>query len=265
MDTIRFLTCPPPPALAGAIKELWLLDDAGGYVAGLPKPYVELIISLSGVHWWRAAPGAREHRYIGGWVTPLQHGPRYARSVGRRRLIGARLDPRAAVALFGPLPRGTGQPPPPLEQIIGGEAHRLRARLIEAADDADRFARFSAWLEGWPALRRFAGDAFERNGRSASVAALANDLRLTPRALRRRFAVDAGMSPKQWLRLHRLDAVLRDPALGDSRHPLTQVAHAHGYADQAHFARDIARLTGSTASAIRRRPERSPPHFLPQD
>ncbi len=253
-----------PPALTGAVRELWLLEDDGAFHAGLPKPYVELLISLSGIHWWRPAPGNREHRYVGGWVTPIQYGPRYARAVGRRLLIGARLEPWAAVALFGPLPQGDGRPPPRLERLIGLEARRLRARLLEAPDDVQRFGVMTAWLEGQPALRRVARDAIDGRGHGASVAALARSLRLTPRSVRRRFALDAGLSLKRWLRLHRLDAVLRDPALADMRQPLADVAQAHGYADQAHLSRDLASLTGTSSGVLRRRPPQTPPHLLPR-
>lgn len=264
MGTIRFLTSPVPTTLAGAVGELWILDDDGGFHAGLPKPYVELVVSLSGVHWWCPAPGAREHRYVDGWVTPIQFGPRYARAVGRRLLIGARLEPWAAVAMFGPLPRGDGAPPPRLEQFIGSEARRLRSRLIDAPDDMARFSLLTAWLQEQPALRCIAGDAIDGRGRDANVAALARSMRLTPRTLHRRFALTAGLSPKRWLKLHRLDAVLRDPALADVCRPLADVANAHGYADQAHFSREVANLTGTTPGVLRRRPKQSPPHLLPR-
>ena len=264
MAAVRFLTSGVPAALAGAVRELWLLDDEGVYHAGLPKPYVELVVSLSGIHWWRADPGGREHRYVDAWVTPIQCGPRYARAVGRRILMGARLEPWAAVTLFGTLPRGDGVPPPRLERFIGPEVRRLRSRLIDASDDTERFSRLTAWLERQPALRRAASDGIDGRGRSASVSALAQSMQLTPRSLRRRFALDAGLSPKSWLKLHRLDAVLRDPALADARQSLADIAIAHGYADQAHFSREVDSLTGTSPGVLRRRPQQSPPHLLPR-
>ena len=263
MAALRFLTRAPTGALGGAVRELWLLDDDGGSAAGLPKPFVELVVSLSGVHWWRALPGAREHRYLHGWVTPIQHGPRYARAIGRRRLIGARLQPWAAGALFGRLPAGTGAPPPTLGRLIGGEARRLRRRLIDARDDDDRFIVLGAWLEG--RLASFAATASTPSAPSdrASAGALAAALDTSPRTLRRRFARDIGVAPKNWLRLHRFDAVLRDPALGDERRTFADLAHGHGYADQAHFTRDMAALAGARPRDLRRRPAGGPPHFVP--
>lgn len=263
MSAIRFATHPAPPGLTGSVRELWMLEDDGAFHAGLPKPYVELVISLSGIHWWRPAPGGREHRYVDGWVTPIQQGARYARAVGRRHLIGARLEPWAAMAMFGPLPPGDGTPPPKLKQFIGSHARRLRSQLIAASGDTERFAILSAWLDAQAALRGAAGDRIFARGYGANVTALAKRMQLTPRSLRRHFASHTGLSPKSWLKLHRLDAVLRDPTLADGERGLTEVAYAHGYADQAHFSREIARFTGATPKKLRRRPKESPPHMLP--
>lgn len=262
MGVISFSTCPVPQALHGAVRELWVLEDDGGLSAGLPKPYIELVISLSGVHWWRAARDAREHCYIDSWVTPIQRGPRYARATGCRKLIGARLEPWAAVRLFGPMPSGDGEPPPKLAHFIGSEARDLRSYLLGASDNLDRFARFTTWLVGQSALRSVASDKIDKQGRYASVTILAKSLGITPRSLRRRFCLDAGLSPKNWLKLHRLDAVLRDFVLANAQHSLADFAVEHGYADQAHLSRDIANFTGATPSEIRQRPQQSPPHYL---
>lgn len=263
MTAIRFLTCPVSAALSGAVRELWLLDDEGDFHAGLPKPYVELVVSLSGIHWWRASPDAREHRYHDSWVTPVQDGPRYARADGRRYLIGARLEPWAAHAMWGRLPRGDGSPPPLLSALIGEEAQSLRAWLVEARDDVERFARFTAWLEKQEKLTRFIGYAVDVEACGASAAALAGAMGVAPRSLRRRFASDFGLSPKQWLKLHRLDAVLRDTNLFDIHQSLALMAQEHGYSDQAHFSREVSGLTGVTPGALRGRQDGLPPHLMP--
>lgn len=211
-----------------------------------------------------AAPAAREHRYATAWVTPVQDGPRYARAIGVRRLIGARLEPWAAHALFGRLPPGDGVPPPELKRLIGGEARLLRDTLRREREDGARFALFASWLARQAALLGGAQRAMPRPGQ-ASANMLARSLSASPRALRRRFAREAGLSPKRWLRLHRLDGVLRDAALKEGKSSLADLAAAHGYADQAHLAREVARFTGASPSALRRRPVEAPPHLLPGD
>lgn len=260
---MRFVTCPAAPEIADHVLELWLLEDDGRYHAGLPKPYVELVVSLAGEHWWRANSCAPEHRYTDAWVTPLQRAARQARAVGRRILIGARLQPWSATALFGPLPVGNGAPPPTLESLIGPDAITLRASIIAANDDEARFARLSDWLSE-RLLSVTTQATFPPLGRTmASVRDLAHAFDATPRSLRRRFAAEIGLSPKQWLKLRRLDGVLRDASLGDRNAPLVEVALEHGFADQAHLTRDIGHLAGTTPTVLRKRPSGVPPHLLP--
>jgi AraC-like DNA-binding protein len=258
---MRFETHPPPAEVSVAVREMWLLTDDGRPCVGLPKPHVELVISLSGVHWWRPARAAAEQRYVVGWLTPLQSAPRYARAAGRRHLIGARLEPWAATALFGPYRVDT--PPVPLTGLVGAEAGRLRAELRRQPSDDERFAALGAWLAAQPALRETppppsADVAEPRVGRLAAT------MRLSPRTLRRRFAQQVVVGPKRWLQLRRLDAVLRDDALFDPAETFAAVAAAHGFADQAHLAREIARFTGATPTELRSRARDAPPHFLPQ-
>lgn len=260
---MQFVTHASSPTISDHVLEMWMLEDNGRCHAGLPKPYVELVVSLSGEHWWRASDQGSEHRYVDAWVTPLQRAPRHARAVGRRHLIGARLNPWSATALFGPLPLGDGTPPPRLASLIGKEAAQLRSWLLEAIDDDSRFARFSDWL--CEKLTRVDNQLryppIELD--IVSVAELAKSFDVTPRSLRRRFAREIGLSPKQWLKLCRLDGVLRDAALGDRTAALAGVALEHGFADQAHLARDIAHLAGTTPATLRRRGLEMPPHLLP--
>ncbi len=248
---MRFITRPPPEALRTVVSELWLLEDDGVMCAGLPKPFVELVVSLEGEHWWRATPDGSEHLYREAWVTPVQHGPRYARAASRRRLVGARLEPWLATALFGALPAGDGQPPPPLGALIGGEAGRLRSRLLEAPDDDTLFDRFNAWLEARVARQ------------AAAVSFCAAPM--SARSARRLYARAVGVSPKRWELLHRLDRVLRDPELTAAERSLAHLACEHGFADQPHFTREMRRLTGATPGRLRRRSSESPPHLVRQD
>lgn len=263
----RFITAPPPATIAQGVFELWQLEDDGRLHAGLPKPYVELVVSLAGVHWWRPTLEGAEHLYCDAWVTPIQSGPRYARSAGRRHLIGARLEPWAALALLGPLRPGDGTPPPHLATFFGEEAGHLVAALRETASDAARFALFGRWLCDQPALSGSQPE-FGALAAEARAGALADALGMHPRTLRRTFGRAAGLSPKRWLRLHRLDAVLRrsnaDAArAGGAEQSLADLAQELGYADQAHLTRDVAALTGATPAALQKRAGDLPPHLFP--
>jgi len=256
---VRFVTHPAPEALAGAVRELWLFEDDGDLHAGLPKPNVELVISLSGIHFWRASLSGLDHRFDCAWLTPLQEASRYAWSSGRRRLIGARLEPWAAHSLFGILPRGDGSPPPLLRNLIGDEADRLRDRLTLAPTEEACFLAFSAWLSGQPALQMHRPLWRQHKQR---VSDLAEGLGISERSLRRRFSEDIGIAPKRWLRLKRLDGVLRDLASPNGGMSLTDLADAHGFADQAHLNRELTRMTGATPNRLKRRESGTPPHLL---
>ena len=258
---VRFTTRTAPPSLAHAVLELWHLDDPGAPHCGLPKPYVEVVVSLRGIHWWRSAPGMPEHRYATAWVTPVQDGPRYARADGRRRLVGARLEPWAARAWLGRLPPGVGTPPPRLSARIGREAGLLRDSL-KAADTLDAlFARFGHWLEArlpGPDAATLPAPAPDTD----RAMDLAKEFETTPRHYRRVFSGSTGLAPKRWLLLRRIDAVLRDPRLADPHFSLAILACEHGFADQAHLTRVMKRFTGATPGQFRHRAAHYPPHML---
>ena len=261
MADIEFKCSFPPSDLKGGVREIWTLKDTGAMRAGLPKPYVEIVISLAGIHWWRSAPASEEHRYDVGWVTPIQTSARYARSVGTRRLIGARLEPWVAREWLGQLPAGDGVPPPQLPSLIGGEARRLRRHLLATPED-DLLKEFSSWLASQPALREacFRTAAIRPSG--TVVRDMAASSAMKPRSLRRTFDRQSGVAPKRWLLLHRLDRVLRDARLADPEFPLAQLAVAHGFSDQAHLCREFRRFTGASPKAFRRRHAAMPPHML---
>jgi AraC-like DNA-binding protein len=229
--------------------------------AGLPKPYVELVISLSGVHWWRSAPASEEHRYDIGWVTPVQTSARYARAVGIRRLVGARLEPWVAQAWLGPLPIGDGSPPPHLASLLGSEARRLH-RDLRTVPEGNVLAAFSDWLALQPALREACARTAAIRPTGTVVGHMAERTNVKPRSLRRTFGRRSGVAPKRWLLLHRLDGVLRDERLADPDFPLAQLAADHGFSDQAHLCRDFRRFTGASPKAFRRRDPTMPSHML---
>ncbi len=86
---------------------------------------------------------------------------------------------------------------------------------------------------------------------------LAARVGLTPRSLERLTRRRLGLTPK-WLvqrrRLHEAAELLRRGGTA-----LTDVAAALGYADQAHFTRDFARVTGATPGAFAARYAAGPP------
>ena len=86
--------------------------------------------------------------------------------------------------------------------------------------------------------------ALARTG--TAVADMADRLGLSPRQLHRRCLPVFGYGPRHLSRILRLERALA--ASG----PLAEVAHACGYADQAHLSREVRELTGTTPSRLRR-------------
>jgi AraC-like DNA-binding protein len=87
--------------------------------------------------------------------------------------------------------------------------------------------------------------------RIETVRGLAEWLSTAPRSLRDHVYRDAGLSPKRMLRVLRLHTALR-AAWGNDL-PWSEIAYRAGYADQAHFTREMRALLGETPSAWKAR------------
>ena len=82
-----------------------------------------------------------------------------------------------------------------------------------------------------------------RQTKSIRIEELSNQVYISQRQLEREFKDKIGISPKQYLRIIRLNEVQR---LLDNNNlmDLTSVAYYCGYFDQAHFINDFKRITG---------------------
>jgi AraC-like DNA-binding protein len=93
-------------------------------------------------------------------------------------------------------------------------------------------------------LRRGAGNV--------PIAAVAQVVGISPRVLRRGFAVGFGVTPKQAARIIRFDRARRQlaaSAAAGAPLPLAELATARGYADQAHLTREFAVFAGLPSAA----------------
>jgi AraC-like DNA-binding protein len=112
-------------------------------------------------------------------------------------------------------------------------------RLAEAADPmaALEAAALRRWRDPDPAMVALAVGA--RAGRP--IGAIADSLGLSPRHLQRRCKTAFGYGPKMLARVLRLQRAL---ALARGGSPFAAVSADAGYADQAHFAREVKALAG---------------------
>ncbi|WP_053759214.1 MULTISPECIES: helix-turn-helix transcriptional regulator [Streptomyces] len=219
--------------------------------------YTERAARVDGAVVWRSTPaGSGAGRVLpDGCMDLLWH---------EGRLLVAGPDTRAHVT------SGTDGPwagirfyPGTAPALLGVPAHEVRDRRVELADlwPAARVRRFTALVNAAAdpaggledaALRLEAGadppDPVLRHVVAAldaghPVAATADELGLGVRRLHRRSLAAFGYGPKTLARVLRLQRAL---ALARSGVPLADTAIRAGFADQAHLARDVRDLAGTT-------------------
>jgi len=169
------------------------------------------------------------------------------------RVVGARLRPGAAPALLGVDAVALCDGRVAIEAVWHDDGRRLAQRLDDAGAGADRCGLLVAALSA-RARQSAAPDPLVRaavdglGAPHARVEALARDLGVSARQLRRRVEAAVGYGPKQLARVLRLQRALAAARAGEE---LAAVAAGAGYADQAHFAHECRALAGVAATALR--------------
>jgi AraC-like DNA-binding protein len=125
----------------------------------------------------------------------------------------------------------------------GGLVRRLTERVALAADPGAALEDIAdgRFRDAGPPDRAAAAIVREL-GAGASVAATADTVGLTERALHRRSLAWFGYGPKTLARILRMNRALR---LARAGVPFAEVAVTAGFADQPHLARDVRALTGA--------------------
>jgi AraC-like DNA-binding protein len=194
-----------------------------------------------------------EGERFGSFAGGLYARPVRVRHEGSSRGVQFDLEPPAVRALFG-VPAGElSERTVALDDLMGADAARLAERLDDAPDSQARFAVLDDALRrrlsrataprpdverAWALLRATAG--------AIRIADLARALGCSRRHLSTLFAEDVGVPPKVAARLIRFEAARA--RLGTV--PLARLAAEHGYADQAHLAREFRDLGGAPPTAF---------------
>ncbi|GAA2890735.1 DUF6597 domain-containing transcriptional factor [Nonomuraea rubra] len=127
----------------------------------------------------------------------------------------------------------------------GAPFHRLRAH-VEARLEVLQ-ATVGSRLMTSAAVDPAAGAVATALSRGRSVAEVAWDLGYSERQLHRRSLLAFGYAPKTLQRIVRFQRAIRLARAGT---PLAEVAVRAGYADQAHLANDVKRLSGVRMSRL---------------
>jgi len=174
---------------------------------------------------------------------------------GRVDLFGVRFEPAGLRAILGCSARDLADTDAPLGDVDAG----IRDRLVDAvrlAPRRERVARVDRLLSDLIWTRRsavtsrnaLAAEAARRIDRmtSPTVGAIAETLRVSGRSLERAFADEIGIGPKAYVRVCRLQRVIRAISGARARPDWAWVSAAHGYCDQSHLVRDFGLIAGVT-------------------
>lgn len=94
-----------------------------------------------------------------------------------------------------------------------------------------------------------------RNEQGIRIKKIADELSISQRQLEREFKAKIGISPKHYLRITRINEVIR--LLHENHHlSLTSVAYHCGFADQAHFINEFKKITGEIPTIFLKERER---------
>jgi AraC-like DNA-binding protein len=214
----------------GALACLWvrIAGEEGERTDVLPDACSDLI--------WTPGRGA--------FVAGPDTGPAPVQSAPGAVLLGIRFRPGAGGPALGlPLSevRDLRVDLAELDPALAYELHGDLA-LREAAARLERVARRLAAQPGDPAV---AAAVARLADPAARVEALAGEIGLSERQLRRRFHAAAGYGPKTLQRVLRFRRFLAGP-----HDDLARAALEAGYADQPHLAHEVARLAGTSPSRL---------------
>jgi AraC-like DNA-binding protein len=232
-------TCPyrglaPPAELREHLLSVWTVGPAsGGTETVLPDGSIDIV--------W---PAAQEPIVAGPDTGPVPS-TRPSGSV----VVGASFRPGAAPAMLGIPADRLRDLRVPLSEVWGRDAERLQTNLDGAGLPSVRLK-----LLGHELRRRLkraerpdqlveAAVARLRDTHPRSVSAIAEELGVSERQLRRRFHAAVGYGPKTLARVLRFQRMLAIARQRSSR-DLGQLAVDAGYADQAHMTMECTRLAG---------------------
>lgn len=239
----------PSLSIASAVHALFVYEpEAELPHVGIPRPEVDVVVRFG-----PSARGGLDAHALGARERLHRKVPR-----GVQRTLTARLRLGATEAVLGvPASHLTGRVVP-LEDLWGGAATRgLFERLTGARDMGEASAVLEDAIGERLAsanARRVApslvADAVNKLG-GASVNAVASELGVSDRHLRRIFLETVGLTPKAFAKVARFRRALH-AALEERSGGWASIALRAGYYDQAHLISDFRAITGTTPGALLR-------------
>jgi AraC-like DNA-binding protein len=237
----------PSASAASAVAALFVYDcDRDGPGVSIPRPEIQLVV--------RFGPSTRSGLDVHAFGLRQRVHRKLIRS--GQRTVTARLQLGASDAVLGVPASAMAGRIVALEDLWGDAAtRRLCARLADARDTVDAAAILESAIaerlvtaNGRHAHAQLALAAADRLT-SANVNAVAVDLGVSERHLRRVFRETVGVNPKAFAKLTRFHRALR-AARDDAHASWASIAAAAGYYDQAHLIAEFRAIAGVTPRAL---------------
>ena len=248
---------PPPPELARHVQCLWHLRDpepTGDPQTIYPDGRCELIVHLG--------EPMRRYTLAQGWRTQRPHLFAAQHRTAIRLLatsavdcVGVRLTAAASSALAGPRLPSLADDIVELESLDSAFATAFASTARDFSNSGDPNALWELLTVRFRTMRldsliEAGVAALDASDGRTTVQALARQLGMGVRSFQTRFLSSVGLPPKEYARVRRLQATIRQ--LDATPASLADVAVKVGFADQAHATRELRNLTGLTPARLRR-------------
>jgi AraC-like DNA-binding protein len=240
-----FALHPVPDDLAPYVACIWTLEAQASRAPMAPiapDGCCEWIVHLADAPLvargggWRRQPRAFLFGQLSGPL--VLHGDRFV------RCLAVRFHPYAVTSLLRISSGALAPEEISLPALASCEADSMRVGLRKVVATLRRLAREARPLD----LLAVAACRALASPDDARIALLAKSFAVSPRTLERRFAAAVGMPPKRFARIARMQRSLA--ALAKPHVRAVDVAHELGYADQAHFTRELVTLAGVRPGAL---------------
>ena len=244
----------PSGRLAGHIECYWFLTGTSGVPLDshriLPDGRMEIVVNL-GAPIRRVQPDGtvelQPRRMLVGQMD--QHVT--IQPEGRLDVVGVRFRPAGAFGFLGlPLHRLRNQTVAAAE-VLSQSTQELEEQLNEASSARQRVSALESFLlacspqaSRCDLLLEAAVSRVLASVGQITVDGLAQEMRVGPRELERRFREKIGLGPKSLCRIVRFQDVFRRHGLAEDA--WAAVALECGYYDQPHFIKEFKRITGET-------------------
>lgn len=252
----------PPAHLRPFIENIWKStieprDISGPHDILIPDGNTDIIFMAQG--WYRRmwSDGRTEEIVDECSLVPAFSDPVHVFQEPGTSCFGLRLRPDALVTLTGAAVSEWNGRCVNLEQLVPELADRVMNSILAGKSDREVIGTIFSWIDQQALHLPSAGlvDHFiqyaVRTVGSGSIKAFADQQGVDPTTLQRRFKIASGLTPKQFARVVRMNAIMCELTAPDME--LTSLAYHYGYFDQSHMIKEFRHFTGLTPTEFMER------------